>query len=143
MHRLLALLRHIHREIVLLGLGVIPVVYNKYATQCAILIGLLCAALALYDLAGRRWVQAVLWIVTSALLAGGFRAASMLWSPRIEIALGGAAIATALLAVLLTLREMLGYALERARYERHQLRRVPGAPAHHGPGEARPPRHRP
>lgn len=139
MHRLLALLRHIHREFALLGLGIIPVVYNKYRLQSALFFGVLCAAVALYDLAGRRWAQAVLWFATGALLAAGFRSASMLWSPTTQIVLGGSAIATAVLAILLALREKLVYALAQARHERHQLRRVPGVHPHRRREDARTP----
>lgn len=142
MHQLLALLRHIHREIVILGPGIIPTLYSKYRMQFAVLFAVLCALVALYDLAGRRWAQGVLWLATGGLLAAGFRAASMLWSPKTEIVFGSAAIATAVLAVLLTLREMLNYALASARRERHQLRQVPGARARHNHPEARPPQAR-
>lgn len=133
MHLLLALLRHIHREIYVLGPGLVPVVFSKYRTVCAVLIALLCAAVASWDSARRRWVQAALWIVSAGLLYAGFQSTSLLWSPRTTLTLGVAAIVTAVLAIVLTLRELLQDALARARRERHELRRIPGTVRRDGP----------
>jgi hypothetical protein len=140
MHLLLALLRHIHREIYVLGWSFVPIALNKYRSECAIAIGLLCAVVALYDVTRRRWAQATLWIASGALLYAGFHADAMLWSPRTSIVLGSAAIAAAVLAVLLNAREMLQKAIAQARRERHALRRVPGVPVQpRSPVQSRPP----
>lgn len=133
MHLLLAILRHIHRELYLLGPGVVPIVLSKYRSACALIVAILCCAVALYDVSRRRWVQAGCWVAAAALLYAGFQADSKLWNPRASIALGSAAIAAAVLAVLLTFWEILENALAKARRERHQLRQVPGAPPRPSP----------
>jgi hypothetical protein len=126
MHLLLAILRHIHREMYVLGWSFVPIALNKYRGDWAILIGALCAVIALYDAGRRRWVQAALWIASGSFLYAGFHADAMLWRPQVSVGLGITAIGAAVLAMLLTFREMLQDALARARRERHALRRVPG-----------------
>lgn len=126
MHQFVALLQHIHREIYLLGPGVVPVTFSKYRMLCAALICGLCACAGLADWIQRRWIGGALWLVAAGMLLVGFRADSLLWDPQTGPDLASAAIAVAVLCLVLSLWHELQRSLERARRERRKYRRVPG-----------------
>ena len=128
MHTILAVLRLIHRKLYELGPGILPVVLSKYRTQCAIAIGILCLALAAYDISRRRRVEGSLWALSWVLLFAGFRSDAMLWGPQTTVALGTLAIAAAAGAFAMSLARYLREALDESRRERMHMRRVPGAP---------------
>lgn len=126
MHQILALLRHIHRELYLFGPAIIPAVLGKYRMQCGFAISFLCACAAGLDLLARRWLPAALWVISAGLLLAGLLAQSMLWGARAGAELGGAAIAAALLSVLAAAIFQVKAALRRSRRERRSYRHIPG-----------------
>ncbi len=124
MHTILAVLRHIHRELYLFGPAIVPAVLGKYRMQCAVLICGMCLCVAIFDLVRRRWIEGALWIIAGGLLWAGFISDMMLWGPHVSAELGLSAIGIAVFAVLLSLWHELQLALVRARRDRHELRRV-------------------
>lgn len=128
MHRLLSLLRLIHRELYLLGPGIVPAVLSKYRSECAWLIALLCGAIALFDLARRRWLGGLLWLATGGVLFAAFQSDARLWGTSTTMTLGWIPIALAAAAVIETLVQELRISLASARQERRGYRRIaPGA----------------
>ncbi len=139
MYRLLALLRLIHRELYLLGPGIVFAVLSKYRVQCSWLIVLLCAATAVFDLIRWRWLGGLLWTAAAAVLFAGFESDARLWGTSTTIALGWTAIVLAVGAMLNAFAQELRVSLALARRERHALRRVqPGAPSRPERSDVRP-----
>lgn len=133
MHHILAPLRLLHRELYLLGPGIVPAVLSRYRIQCAWLIVLLCIAITVFDLARRRWLGGVLWSAAAVALFNGFESDARLWGTSTTVILGCAAIVLAAAAVVETLVQEMRISLSNARRERHEYRRVQ-------PGTAIPPR---
>lgn len=124
MHQILAPLRLLHRELYLLGPGIVPAVLSRYRTECAWLIALLCIATALFDVARRRWVGGALWIGASVVLFNAFESDARLWGTSTTIMLASTAIALALGGAVETLVQEMRISLASARAERRRYRRV-------------------
>lgn len=129
MHRLLSLLRLIHRELYLLGPGIVPAVLSRYRSECAWLITLLCGVTALVDLLRRRWVGGLLWFATASVLFAAFQSDARLWGTSTTLMLGWISIFLAVAAVIEALVQELWISLASARRERRAYRRIqPGVP---------------
>lgn len=126
MHEFIALLRHIHRELFLLGPAVVPVTLSKYRMLCAGLICATCLCAAGADYLRSRRHSGAMWVLSAGLLLVAFRADAMLWSPTVGAGFGGAAILIASLAVLIAFWHEFQRYLRHARQERRKYRRVPG-----------------
>lgn len=134
MHQILALLRHIHRELYLLGPAIVPAVLSKYRMECGAGVCLLCLAAAGLEMLSRRWSASLLWIASGGLLMTGLIADSRLWGTHTGAEFGAAAIGAAGLGVLVALGYLVQAALREARRERREYRRIPGSSPARMPG---------
>ena len=129
MHSILAPIRLMHREIYLLGWGLVPAVLTRFRVECFLAILALCVLAAVADVVRRSWVGAGFWVTSGGLLITGMRADTMLWGTDRGAALGGAAIAAAAGGVLAGITYQIRQALAEARRERRRYRRIPGTAA--------------
>ena len=126
MHTLLAILRHIHRDMYILGPSFVPVALSKYRTEAGWGLIVVCALVAVYDAFGRQWLSTGVWVVAAGLLYAGFETDPLVMAPKTMMIIGVAAIVAALTGVVLAGVEELQSALARNRLERQRFRQVPG-----------------